>query len=64
MEAIKQLLLEIGEDPTREGLQDTPKRVMKFYTEFLNPPEFTFTVFDSEGYDEMIVQKDIPFFSL
>ena len=64
MEAIKQLLIEIGEDPEREGLIDTPKRVMKFYKEFLNPPEFNFTVFDAEGYDEMIIQKDIPFFSL
>lgn len=64
METIKQLLVEIGENPDREGLKDTPKRVMKFYNEFLNPPEFNFTVFDSEGYDEMIIQKDIPFFSL
>jgi GTP cyclohydrolase IA len=64
MEAVKQLLIEIGENPDREGLKETPKRVMKFYNEFLNPPEFNFTVFDSEGYDEMIIQKDIPFFSL
>jgi GTP cyclohydrolase I len=64
MEAIKQLLLDIGEDPSREGLVETPKRVMKFYKEFLNPEPFNFTVFDSEGYDEMIIQKKIPFFSL
>lgn len=64
MSAIKQLLIDIGENPEREGLIDTPKRVMKFYKEFLSPPEFKFTVFDSEGYDEMIIQKDIPFFSL
>lgn len=64
METIRQLLIEIDEDPNREGLRDTPKRVMKFYKEFLSPQEFNFTVFDAEGYDEMIIQKDIPFFSL
>lgn len=63
-ELIKKLLIEIGENPEREGLKETPKRVLKFYKEFLNPPEYKFTVFDSEGYDEMIVQKDIPFFSI
>jgi len=63
-EAVKLLLEALGEDTTREGLQDTPKRVAKFYREFLSPDEFNFTVFSSEGYDEMIVQKNIPFFSL
>lgn len=62
--AIYNMLLEMGEDPEREGLKDTPKRVAKFYKEFLSPKDFSFTVFDAEGYDEMIVQKDIPFFSL
>lgn len=61
---IVRLLETLGEDPTREGLLETPKRVLKFYREFLSPPEFNFTTFDSEGYDEMIVQKNIPFFSL
>lgn len=61
---ITRLLEHIGEDPTREGLLDTPKRVLKFYKEFLSPPVFNFTVFDSESYDEMIIQKNIPFFSL
>ena len=54
----------LGEDPTREGLQDTPKRYLKFMREFLSPPEFNFTVFDAEGMDEMIVQTNIPFHSL
>lgn len=61
---IVRLLEALEQDPTRDGLIDTPKRVLKFYKEFLNPPEFKFTVFDGESYDEMIVQKDIPFFSL
>ena len=54
----------LGEDPTREGLRETPKRYLKFMREFLSPPEFNFTVFDSEGMDEMIVQTNIPFHSL
>lgn len=52
------------DDINREGLQDTPKRFLKFYKEFLSPPEFKFTTFHSEGYDEMILQKNIPFYSL
>ena len=58
------LLEVLGENPNREGLKETPKRVLKFYRQFLNPPEYNFTVFDSEGYDEMIVQDNIPFYSL
>ena len=48
----------------REGLKDTPKRYIKFLREFLSPPEFNFTAFDAEGTDEMIVQSNIPFYSL
>lgn len=62
--AVKHLLLGIGEDTEREGLQGTPKRVAKYYREFLNPPQFKFTDFDSDGYDEMIIQKNIEFYSL
>ncbi len=61
---VTSLLEGIGEDPSREGLSDTPKRYVNFITEFCNPPEFNFTTFDSEGMDEMIVQSNIPFFSL
>jgi GTP cyclohydrolase IA len=52
------------DDPTREGLVDTPRRYVRFLEEFLNPPEFSFTTFESEGYDQMIIQTDIPFYSL
>ncbi|MFA6041813.1 MAG: GTP cyclohydrolase I, partial [Methylophilus sp.] len=45
-------------------LQETPARYLKFLNEFCNPPEFKFTTFDSDGYDQMIVQTNIPFFSL
>ena len=51
----------IGEDPDREGLIDTPKRVAKAWSELLNPEPFNLTTFDSNGYDEMIVSKDIKY---
>lgn len=63
-ENFKRILQSLGEDVEREGLRDTPKRYMKFMREFLSPPEFNFTAFDSEGMDEMIVQTHIPFYSL
>lgn len=58
------ILQYLGEDPTREGLRDTPKRYLKFLKEFLKPKEFNYTSFDAEGTDEMIVQTNIPFYSL
>ena len=63
-ENVVRLLEYFGEDTNREGLQDTPKRYIKFFKEFLNPPEWNCTTFESEGYDEMIVQTNIPFHSL
>lgn len=57
-------VLEYFDDPTREGLKETPKRYIKFMSEFLAPVDFNMTVFDSEGMDEMIVQSNIPFYSL
>ena len=60
----QEILRLLGEDETREGLIETPKRYIKFMKEFLEPKEFNFTTFDAEGTDEMIIQKDIPFYSL
>lgn len=57
-------LLEYFDDINREGLQDTPRRYVKFLREFLSPPEFNFTTFDAEGMDEMVVQTNIEFHSL
>lgn len=63
-EYFRGILEYLGEDTSREGLQETPKRYIKFMEQFLNVEEFNFTTFDGEGTDEMIIQKDIPFFSL
>lgn len=63
-ENFRQILHSLGEDITREGLQDTPKRYIKFLREFLHVEPFKFTTFDAEGTDEMIVQTNIPFYSL
>ena len=57
-------VIQYFDDSNREGLKETPKRYIKFLTEFLTPPKFNFTTFDSEGADEMIVQTNIPFYSL
>lgn len=64
-EAVRTILRYIGEDPEREGLLDTPKRVVKSYEEFFagyatDPEEYLGRTFEEiAGYDEMIVLKDI-----
>lgn len=68
-EAVRTLLRWAGEDPTREGLLDTPSRVVKSYSEFFSgydqdPKEVLNRTFkEVEGYDEMIVLRDITFYS-
>lgn len=62
-----QIIKEIGENPDREGLKDTPKRIAKSFEKLfggykLDPKNFL-TEFDGENYDEMIICKDIDFFS-
>ena len=61
---VTRLLQYFGENVNREGLKETPKRFIKFFKEFLNPPDWSCTTFEGEGYDEMIVQTNIPFHSL
>ena len=65
MEAVKTLLAYTGDDPSREGLIDTPKRVIKAYDEFFagyneDPEEVLSRTFEQvEGYDEMVIVKGI-----
>lgn len=54
----------IGDDPDREGLADTPARVARMYEEILGGGDFVPSVFDNPGYDEMVVERGIPFYSL
>ena len=64
-EAVRTIIQWIGEDPTREGLQSTPKRVIKAFKEYFggytqDPNKFlakTFT--EVEGYDDMVIEKNI-----
>ena len=66
-QAIETLLLWAGEDPRREGLVDTPKRVAEAYRDWFSgykedPVRFLKRTFEEvEGYDEMIVLRDIEF---
>ncbi|WP_455478912.1 GTP cyclohydrolase I FolE [Bartonella sp. B23] len=68
-EAIRTLLLWMGENPNREGLVDTPRRVAKAYRELFigyskSVEEILGTVFEEiSGYDESVMVKNIPFYS-
>jgi GTP cyclohydrolase I len=68
-ELIRKLLSELGEDPDREGLRDTPKRVQKAY-EFLtggyraNIDQVLNNALFAVDYNEMVIVKDIDFYSL
>ncbi len=66
--AVKMILEAIGEDPDREGLLDTPKRVARMYEEVFqgldqNPDDYFATVF-GEDHEELVLVKDIPFYSM
>jgi GTP cyclohydrolase I len=66
-DAVRVLLRWAGDDPAREGLLDTPKRVVKAYTDWfsgyaLDPEEYLKRTFEEVGgYDEMVVLRDIEF---
>ncbi len=65
MEAVKTLILWAGDDPEREGLLDTPKRVVKAYKQFFagygeDPEEILSRTFEEvEGYDDAVIVRDI-----
>lgn len=66
--AVVMLLEAIGEDPAREGLIDTPKRVARMYEEIFqginqDPKEYFQTIF-GEDHEELVLVKNIPFYSM
>jgi GTP cyclohydrolase IA len=67
-EAVRMILEAVGEDPEREGLLDTPKRVARMYEEIFaglaqDPKEYFETIF-GEDHEELVLVKDIPFYSV
>jgi GTP cyclohydrolase I len=66
--AVKSILKAIGEDPSREGLRETPRRIAEMYADIfsgvgVDPCEVLTVGFD-EGHHEMVIIKDIPFYSM
>jgi len=62
--AARELLRAIGADLEYPGLTDTPRRVAASLAELVTPAEFTATLFRNEGYDELVLVRDISFQSL
>lgn len=66
--AVREILLAVGEDAGREGLKYTPQRVAAMYAELLagmheDPSEHVRSIF-TEKYDEVVLLRDIPFYSI
>ena len=66
--AVREILIAVGEDPDRDGLVKTPARVARMYEELFEglatePDDYLATTFE-HAHDEMIVVRDIPFYSL
>ena len=66
--AVREILIAIGEDPDREGLKETPERVARMYEEVFkgleNSPEEHLKIFTEEKNEEMVVVRDIPLYSM
>lgn len=66
--AVKELLLAVGEDPSREGLLETPRRVANMYAEIFagleSNPEEHLKLFHESSNDEMVIVRDIPLYSM
>lgn len=63
--AVAELLAALGQDTSDEHTRDTPRRVAAAYAEMLTPRAFNLTTFpNDEGYDELVLARDIPFHSL
>ncbi|HEY2958724.1 MAG TPA: GTP cyclohydrolase I, partial [Actinomycetota bacterium] len=64
-QAVTDLLVALGHDPATEDLAETPQRVARTYAELLAPRPFDPTTFpNDEGYDQLVLARDIPFQSL
>jgi GTP cyclohydrolase I len=68
-DAVRDILVEIGEDPDRQGLVGTPERVHRMYTELtagyhVDPDRLINNAIFDVAYSEMVVVKDVPFYSL
>jgi GTP cyclohydrolase I len=66
--AVNELLLAVGEDPTRDGLRDTPRRIADMYAEIFeglntDPTEYLKVGFEV-AHDEMVLLRNIPFYSM
>ncbi len=66
--AVREILEAIGEDPDREGLAETPRRVADMYAEIFSglshDPKDCLKFFHEEGSDEIVLVKDIPLYSM
>ncbi|MBS6901824.1 MAG: GTP cyclohydrolase I FolE [Eubacterium sp.] len=66
--AVREILIAVGEDPDREGLVETPKRVANMYEEIFagltEDPKQHIKLFNEQSNDEMVIVKDIPFYSM
>lgn len=68
-EAVKQMLVAFGEDASRKGLEHTPERVARMYTELLagyrvDPTKMVNDALFEVSYDEMVIVRDVEFYSL
>lgn len=66
--AVREILIAVGENPDREGLLETPKRVANMYEEIFagltEDPKQHIKLFNEQSNDEMVIVKDIPFYSM
>lgn len=67
--AVRDIIVAIGEDPEREGLRETPQRIAEMYEEIFSgltedPRGLLEVGFDDEDHHEMVIVRDIPFFSV
>lgn len=66
--AVREILIAVGENPDREGLLETPKRVANMYEEIFagltEDPKQNIKLFNEQSNDEMVIVKDIPFYSM